>query len=83
MDRCAICEKSATEHCTQCGMALCDNHITHGLQFRTNDPVINCPNCKKKAGKKSNKLMILMSVVFVIIIISTILVMNSVFSFLR
>jgi uncharacterized membrane protein YvbJ len=82
MSKCEICGKPAIGNCSQCGMSLCKEHIQHGIQFRTNQPVINCPNCKKNIGKLSQKLIILFTLIFIIIIITTIFVLNSIFSFL-
>jgi uncharacterized membrane protein YvbJ len=83
MNKCAICGKPATANCSQCGMPLCKNHVEHGIQFRTSDPTINCPNCKKKIAKLSKSLIIVLGAVFIVITIGVILYLNSVFSFIR
>jgi len=82
MDKCGVCGKPAVESCSRCGMPICKDHIEHGIQFRTNEPSINCPNCKKNIGKLTHKLSIPLIVIFIIIIIITLVVLNSVFSFL-
>ena len=82
MDKCGICGKLAVERCAQCGMPLCKDHIEHGIQFRTNEPSINCPNCKKNIAKLTHKLSVPFFAIFIIIVIVTLVVLNSVFSFL-
>ena len=82
MDKCNFCDKPAVEYCAQCGMPLCKDHIQHGIQFRTNEPSINCPNCQKNISRLTHKLSITLLAVFVVIIIITLAVLNAVFSFL-
>ena len=82
MDKCGMCEKPAVESCYQCGIPLCKDHIEHGIQFRTNEPVINCPNCKSKISRLSRKLSLILSAIFIVITIVVLIYLNSIFSFL-
>ncbi|TFG08797.1 MAG: hypothetical protein EU539_01215 [Promethearchaeota archaeon] len=82
MPQCGICGKIATQKCSQCGMPLCNDHIKHGIQFRTNNPVINCPNCEKNIGRLAKRLAIILLIAFIIITISVIFYLNSIFAFL-
>ncbi len=81
---CEICQKKpAVENCSQCGMPLCKDHIEHGIQFRTNEPVISCPNCKKKSISVSKNKTIIFGILILVIIIVVLWYLNSIFGFLR
>ena len=67
--KCEICGKNAIGNCAQCGMALCEHHIEHGIQFRSNSPSINCPSCKENISGLNKKLLIGLGTGFVIILI--------------
>jgi len=69
MVKCEICGKEATANCAQCGMPLCDIHIGHGIQFRSNSPVVNCPNCQSNIKKLSKKTTSVLSIGFIILAI--------------
>ena len=82
MDKCGICGKLAIERCAQCGMPPCKDHIEHGIKFKKNETSKNCPNCKKNIAKLTHKLSVPFFAIFIIIVIVTLVVLNSVFSFL-
>lgn len=81
MEKCELCGKPATGHCAQCGKALCQEHIEHGIQFRSNTPSINCPSCHENISKLNLKLVIGFGIGFIIIAIIFILYLNSIFEF--
>jgi predicted nucleic acid-binding Zn ribbon protein len=80
--KCEICGKPAVAKCAQCGMALCEDHKRHGVQFRTNDPSINCPNCQSNIKRLNNRLVIILGIGLVIISLVLFLYFNSIFQFI-
>jgi len=74
-----MCDKPATTQCEQCGMPLCEEHMTHGIQFRTNNPTIHCPNCESNITRLTKRIILVLTIGLIIGVIFLIWYLDSVF----